>query len=54
MLKNNENPFFIKQKTINIIQIGILEMNNTFDIYSLQKNKNIIYLCGTSLHDEKN
>jgi len=54
MLKNNENPFFVKQKTVNIIHIGILEMNNTFDIYSLQKNKNIIYLCDSNLLDENN
>jgi len=54
MLKNNDNPFFVKEKTIKIIQIGILEMNNTFDIYSLQKNKNIIYLCGANLNSEKN
>ena len=46
MLKINVNPFFIKGKKINIIQNGLHEMNNAFDIYSLQKNTNLIYLCG--------
>ena len=46
MLKKNENPFFVKEKKINIIDNGLDEINNAFDIYSLQKNKNIIYLCG--------
>ena len=48
MLKKNENPFFVKEKTIYIIENGLHEKSNAFDIYSLQKNKNIIYLCGPS------
>ena len=44
----NENPFFVKEKTLDIIENSLFEMNNAFDIYSLQKNKNIIYLCGAN------
>ena len=46
MILKNENPFFVKETTLDFIENSLFEMNNAFDIYSLQKDKNIIYLCG--------
>ena len=46
MFLKNENPFFVKEANIDFIENSLFEMNNAFDVYSLQKDKNIIYLCG--------
>jgi hypothetical protein len=46
MILKNENPFFVKETTLDFIENSLFEMNNAFDIYSLQKNKDKIYLCG--------
>lgn len=48
-MKNN-NPNFHYLKTFNIIQNDLFEVNNAFDIYALQKNKNKYYLCGSHEH----
>jgi len=48
MFLKKENPFFVKQQNLNYIENSLFEMNNAFDIYSLQKNKNIIYLSGAN------
>ena len=42
------NPHFIYQKTFDIIENDIFEINNAFDIYSLYKDKTKIYLCGSN------
>ena len=41
------NPHFVYNNKFPIIESNIFEINNAFDIYSLQKDKNKIYLCGT-------
>ena len=40
------NPHFIYKKTFDIIENALFEIQNAFDIYSLYKDKNKIYLCG--------
>ena len=40
------NPHFIFNKSFYIIENDLFEINNAFEIYSLQKDKNKIYLCG--------
>ena len=43
-----QNPNFVYKNTFNIIENDLFEINNAFDIYSLQKDINKIYLCGSS------
>ena len=40
------NPHFIFNKSFYIIENDLFEINNAFDIYSLQKDKTKIYVCG--------
>jgi hypothetical protein len=47
---NNEIPNFYYVKTFEILANDLFEINNAFEIYSLQKNKNIVYLCGSHEH----
>ena len=54
MTLKNENPFFVKETTLYAIENSLFEMNNAFDIYSLQKDKNKIYLCGPNGHIREN
>jgi len=42
------NPHFVYKKTFKLIENDLFEINNAFDIYSLQKDKNKIYLCGAN------
>ena len=45
-----KNPNFYYLKNLDIIENDLFEVNNAFDIYSLQKNKNKIFLCGSHEH----
>ena len=44
-----DNPHFVYNNTFPIIENDLFEINNAFDIYSLQKDKNKIYLCGPNI-----
>ena len=45
-MEKTTNPHFVYQQTFTMIENDLFEINNAFDIYSLQKDKNTIYLCG--------
>ena len=41
------NPNFLYKYTLDKIENDLFEINNAFDVYYLQKDKNKIYLCGS-------
>ena len=50
-IKNLVNPNFIFKETFVCLENDLFEINNSFDIYSLQFDKTKIFLCGSNHHN---